>query len=440
MRSGSLLAMAILLGLAVSLSSSCASSGSCRYNSDCVHAYCSNGSCKQDCVDATLDCPQGYICNQVSQCQPPGDGGSPGDDGGMHDAGPPPDSGDDSPSDAPADARHDAAGDGSGPLGHEFDRCSSDPDCSPGLLCRALFVGGASRCTRKCTTTAQCMTSTRCETIANDTFCAMSDVGRTCSGAAQCNFGCLTGPGYCTVACAGGSDCPNGYGCMPVGNPSKNVCVKAEAYCQMNAASACIAPSACDTTVPVVSGCTTTCNSAADCPQRGLGLAAWTCDGLCRRPADVVGPLGEGDPAQYACNAQNQVVDVCDDAQHIDFTQFIVPTPPSIACPQSMTVAGANGDSCVDTCRVQGGCIHGTACTALGSIMGGRVGLCLPALGAGEVGAACATDGDCFFGYCNRTSGKCSRDCSADGVCPTGSTCTPGGGPPVEGFAFARCQ
>jgi hypothetical protein len=35
---------------------------------------------------------------------------------------------------------------------------------------------------------------------------------------------------------------------------------------------------------------------------------------------------------------------------------------------------------------------------------------------------------------------KCSRDCSADGLCPTGTTCTSGGGPSVEGKAFARCE
>jgi hypothetical protein len=56
------------------------------------------------------------------------------------------------------------------------------------------------------------------------------------------------------------------------------------------------------------------------------------------------------------------------------------------------------------------------------------------------VGAPCTKDGSCFFGYCNRSSGKCSRDCTADGLCPTGSTCTAAGGPPVDGQPFRRCQ
>jgi len=60
-------------------------------------------------------------------------------------------------------------------------------------------------------------------------------------------------------------------------------------------------------------------------------------------------------------------------------------------------------------------------------------------VGFGEVGAACASDTQCAFAYCNQ--GKCSRDCTADGVCPGGSTCTAAGGqaPNVEGVPFRRC-
>jgi hypothetical protein len=94
-------------------------------------------------------------------------------------------------------------------------------------------------------------------------------------------------------------------------------------------------------------------------------------------------------------------------------------------------------DTCVDSCRFQGGCPYGSACVALGNIAGGRVGLCL-LTGTGEVGTACAHDYDCVFGYC--VNGTCSRDCSADGVCPGGTTCTAGGGPAVEGLPFRRCQ
>lgn len=83
----------------------------------------------------------------------------------------------------------------------------------------------------------------------------------------------------------------------------------------------------------------------------------------------------------------------------------------------------------------------GFACSALGSLgSSSRIGLCLPALGLGAVGAACNEDADCFFGYCNRTAKKCSRDCSKDGLCPTGSSCVAAGGPAVEGLAFKRCE
>ena len=170
-------------------------------------------------------------------------------------------------------------------------------------------------------------------------------------------------------------------------------------------------------------------------------LSPWTCsNGNCARPADVVGPLGQGVPAEYACDGQNQEVNLCNDAQHIDFGQFSVPNPPSIVCPANTSVAGAPGDSCVDTCRYSGGCAFGYECAGVGNLQNQRSGLCLPAQGGSEVGQACAKDGDCAFGYCS--AGKCSRDCSGDGLCPTGSTCAAVGGPfpNVEGVAFKRCQ
>lgn len=428
-----------MAALAAAIAPACAESGACRYNSDCDRSYCAGGACKKDCIDAKVDCPPGWSCDGVAQCVAPGGGidaggdGAPGDDGGV-DSG----SGDDG-SAGDGSLFGDSASDG-GVLKHELDLCASDQECASPLVCRAMYVGGAPRCTRTCGSNSQCMTGTRCDKIGSSTFCAASDVGRSCASASSCNFACLTGPGYCTTTCASGADCPNGYGCMPVGSPPQSVCVRAEAYCQNGQASACIAPSACDTSIPVVSGCTLACSSASDCPQRAQGMAAWTCDGLCRRPSDVVGPIGQGDPAQYACDSQNQVVSVCNDAQHMDFTQFAIPSPPAIGCPSSTATQGAPGDACVDSCLFRGGCIFGYACTALGSIANGRIGLCLPSLGSGEVGSSCAKDADCFFGYCNRTAGKCSRDCSADGVCPSGSSCTAGGGPPVEGLPFKRCQ
>jgi hypothetical protein len=227
---------------------------------------------------------------------------------------------------------------------------------------------------------------------------------------------------------------------MTVGNYT--VCVKAEVPCDTSDATGCIAPAACDVSPAlVVGGCTLVCTTAADCPQRAAGLSPWTCDsgGICRRPADVFGPLqGGATPAQYACNAQGAEVNVCNDGQHIDFEAFDIPPAPAVSCTATMTTAGIPTDSCVDSCRYQGGCAFGFACVAVGNIGNGRIGLCLPT-GGGEVGSPCQHDSECVFGYC-RSGGTCSRDCTADGVCPSGSTCVAGGGPPVESQAFRRCQ
>jgi hypothetical protein len=243
------------------------------------------------------------------------------------------------------------------------------------------------------------------------------------------------------MKCASGTDCPNGYGCMPVGGTS--VCVKAEAPCSKQDPSACIAAAACDESPTlVVGGCTLACSSANDCPRRAAGLPPWTCDGLCRRPSDVSGPLEGGySPAQYACNGAGQVANLCNDNQHIDFNAFTLPDLPVVSCNSPTTTDGLPGDSCVDSCRYQGGCRYGYACTAVGGVGNARIGLCLPA-GASEVGAACGTDSQCAFGYCAK--GKCSRDCTADDTCPSGSSCVPGaaaGAPTtVEGVTFKRCQ
>ncbi len=294
------------------------------------------------------------------------------------------------------------------------------------------------RCTRTCASSSQCPAGLRCDDPGDGIkVCLTSDIGRVCNVANDCHFGCLTTPKTCTEPCTSGSDCPNGYGCMAIG-PQK-VCVKAEAYCDSGDASACVVPAACDLSPNMIlGGCTLACDSAADCPRRANGFAPWTCDGLCRRPADVYGPLENGyKPTQYYCNASSQVVNLCNDAQHIDFDAFTVPPAPGVNCQSGMTTDGSPTDACVDSCRYQGGCGAGFACTAVGGVGNERIGLCLPT-GFKDVGATCAHDRECAFGYCSQ--GKCSRDCTADGVCPTGTTCTAGGGPNVEGQPFRRCQ
>ncbi len=422
----------------------CAGQPACERNSDCINAYCADGECLQDCVDAALDCPKGYVCNAIAQCEyggGTGPGGA-GSGGGATSTGDTTTTGTETTSGSTGttttSSSTTSSSTGGGAL-QELDLCGNDGDCGAPLVCRTMVPGGAKRCTRSCSSDAQCMAGTRCIDPGGGAVCLGNDVGRTCNAASACNFGCLTGPKYCTASCASGSDCPNGYGCMDVGSPAVKVCVRAEAYCDQGDTSACIAPAACDLSPNMIlGGCTLACSSAADCPRRAAGLAPWSCDGLCRRPADVYGPLEGGyTPAQYYCDAQLNVVNLCNDAQHINFAQFSIPAPPPVDCASGVTTDGSPGDACLDSCRYQGGCAFGFACSAVGQVNGQRIGLCLPA-GGGEVGANCNVDGQCAFGYCN--NGKCSRDCTHDGVCPTGSTCIAAGGPAVEGAPFKRCE
>ncbi len=450
----------------------CAGGVACQLNSDCPFGYCQSGTCQKNCVDASRDCPTGYICDQNAQCVPPGGTGgsassstasvtgtggagpssSTGSGAGptsSSSAGPSSSSGagaatsSSSSSTTTTTSSTAASSSGATMNKHELDLCTSDGDCASPLVCRAMTPGGAQRCTHACTSDAGCTTvGTRCNLSA--LYCADDDTGRACTVATTCNFGCLTSQQYCTNNCTTGADCPNGYGCMVVSN--QRICVKAEAPCDATDASACIAPAACDTSAQmVVSGCTLVCASASDCPQRAAGFAPWSCDtgGICRRPPDVFGPLQNGaTPAQYACdpNEADAVVNVCNDDQHIDYQAFDFPMAPVVSCTATMTTAGIATDSCVDSCRYQGSLPRsGSHVVGVGSVGSSRIGLCLPT-GGGEVGASCTHDSDCVFGYCPSALGKCSRDCTGDGVCPGGTTCTAAGGPPVEGAPFRRCQ
>ncbi len=333
----------------------------------------------------------------------------------------------------------DGDGDGVGDL-DELDRCTSDVECGAGLLCKTTTKQGFQRCVSACVSDAQCPSGGRCIDLGDGDGkrCLEDDVGRFCSNETSCNYGCLTSQQYCTVPCAGGSDCPGGYGCMAVGG-SGNLCVKLESYCGVSTAE-CIAPSACDADLDlIVEGCTSVCNTAADCPQRAAPLADWTCEGgICKRPSDVFGPLpGGSNPVEYYCDQFQNVINLCNDGLTIDFTNFTVPSPPFVDCFASQTTTGNASGSCVNSCRYQGGCSYSYACNALSQIGGERIGLCLPKGGA-VTGSTCTTNNSCEFGYCS--NGICSRDCTRDGVCPAGLTCVDGGTPTIEGLPFRRCQ
>lgn len=421
----------------------CAGPEPCEINSDCLEGACIAGTCKRECADSERDCKPGFYCSS-GQCLPDtgtGGNGSSGSTSVSSSSGSEVSSSSSSGSTSSSGGVSSSSSSGGAGTKGELDLCGADPECASPLLCRAMWKNGTSRCTRTCVSDGGCPSGMRCSAVNNEKFCTFSDIGKTCSNASACNFGCLEGPGYCTAACASGADCPNGFGCMAVGNPPTKVCVKASEYCDAQNTKGCIVPAACDTNSLIVGACTLACNSSADCPQRASLLAQWTCNGgLCQRPGDVYGPLAGGyTPVEYACNQVSTVVNLCNDAQHMNFQTFSIPAPPSVNCASPVTTPGSAGDACVDSCRYQGGCPFNFGCTAVGNIGGGRIGLCLPT-GGGEVGSSCTNDTQCVFGYCN--SQKCSRDCTADGVCPTGSTCTAAGGavPNVEGMPFKRCQ
>lgn len=429
-----------ILGVAVT-DSGCARATPCEINSDCIEGVCISGTCKRECADSARDCEVGFKC-QVGQCVPDGQGGGGAGPGGTAGAGGSPGGagGGTTSSTTTTTSSTTTSGTGGAAGKGELDPCGSDAECGAALSCESMWKGGPKRCTRACVADSGCPSGLRCTSTGAGQSCTMSDVGKTCAAASACNFACLQGPNYCTAACTSGADCPNGYGCMAIGNPPTKVCIKAEAYCDAGNTAACVVPAACDTTSLIVGACTLGCNTGADCPQRASLLEPWSCNGgLCERPSDVFGPLpGGSTPTQWHCDQNGNPVNLCNDAQHMDFQAFSIPSPPAVNCASPVTFDGAAGDACVDSCRYQGACAFGFACTAVGNVGGSRIGLCLP-VGNGEVGAPCANDTQCAFAYCNQ--GKCTRDCTDDGVCPSNSTCTAVGGPAptVEGLPFRRC-
>jgi hypothetical protein len=421
--------------------SACAGQPACEKNSDCAGGTCVDGDCVVECEDSVLDCPIGYLCGATGRCEYGGGGatgqGGAGQGGATTTSGP---GGSGGSSTTTTTSSSSSSGSGGAGLGNELDLCFTTADCMGSLSCQPMTKNGIDRCTRTCTSSSQCMSGTRCIDTGMGSYCLGDDIGRSCTGGPDCNYACITGNSYCTAQCTSGSDCPNGYGCMPIGNPATDVCVRVEALCDSVNTADCIAQSACDLSPSLILGsCTIACNSAADCPQRATGLNPWTCDGLCRRPADVYGGLpGGSQPTEWHCDTNQSPVVLCNDAQHIDFTQFAIPNPPTVECFSQLTTPRPTGDSCLNSCRYQGGCTYGYTCVGVGSFQSGqRAGLCLPN-GFKEPGQTCVTNPECAFGYC--VAGVCSRDCSQDGVCPSGLSCVSGGNEPVEGMPFRRCQ
>ena len=455
---------AIGVAALLSLQGACAGPRACERNSDCVNAYCDDGECKKDCVVADVDCPRGWTCNAIAKCEPPADGGADaGDDGGAGAAGlggtggvagsggETGGAGGTAGTGGVAGAGGTAGTGGTGTggtaggtggtaggtggtggtagsaaTGTEFDLCASDADCSAPRVCRAMSVGGAMRCTRLCSMSSQCMAGTRC--TYGTGYCAFDDDGNPCNGTGQCGDACA-GLGYCTSMCNTALDCPGGWGCVGSSSGGK-ACVRLDQLCDMANYGACLSQAHCDEQTMLVGGCTIQCTTVNDCPQRALGLPSWYCQqGACVRPDDVWGAVPKGETTQWACEPiHNTVVNLCADALTFDVA-------PSLSCPVSVSVP--TGGGCVQSCRYAGGCGHGWACVGLADLGGQRVGICIRT-GFGEVGQGCSANEDCLFGLCD--AGQCSRDCTHDGVCPSGSVCIAAGGANIEGKPYRICK
>ncbi len=320
--------------------------------------------------------------------------------------------------------------------------CRVNADCSSG---DCVATGGAGFCTRRCTTQNDCGDGYLCAVPAGGSTgrCLPDDTGLRCdpaSASSPCARLCFgnsaTRVGHCTHECAGGSDCPAGFACSPVGSTS--VCVEVERPCMRAADCAsnfCLGPSA------TFSGCSAQCRTSADCPRRFtindsgrlVALPPYQCqsggDGgvnLCVPPfaglvsgGDVLGT----DPIGSSCSASG-----------------------TVNCYSGVCDTGTPGDpfapaSCVQTCTPAGGCPIGFRCSAWlpDGPVGGVYLVCRPA-GAGAVGTACSRNSDCATALCEgvtATMGYCTRFCN-DRYCPTGMRCSVAG-TSVDGTQVSLC-
>ncbi len=402
--------LVVLAALAALASATAGCAGQeCDFNSQCgPRRYCERGRCRQECQE-DFDCDPGQVCSAIGQCVVPTDGGPPGVDSGPPpgvDSGPPPriDSGPPSGVDA-GPPRLD-----SGPptgTGRYLDRCTRDTDCATGRC--VDDVGGTRACTIACSTHRDCAS----EHVCRDGLCQYDDTGTGCSltSPERCGLGlCIgnssTGVGHCTRQCDSALDCPAGYACTDAG--TTRVCVDIERPCSDS--------SQCATGLCIPSvGCTSSCRSAADCPRRFPDSPAYTCGvasggsgNVCLPPADVVGP----DPIGASCRFDG-IYSLCRSGGCDD--------------------AAPTGPMCTQACTQEGGCGPGLGCSP--TAVGGSIWLLCSRAGTRAIGQPCSTGRECDSGLCDATGAFCTRLCTDDGLCPTGTRCVP-----VPGFSLSLCR
>lgn len=399
----------------------------CAYNSDCPSGLCVDGKCNVECY-ASIDCPDDRKVCSRGVCTK-GDAGVDGGDGSVPDGdaatdGKPdgadstlPDTGDTASPDTdpgdtdPGDTTPTDTGTDTGPKGALFDRCTGDGECTSGRCTPA-----APRfCTKACTASSECPDGLQCA----GGICQLDDTGKAgcnVTTGAGCQNYCIgtTSASHCTHKCASAADCPAGFACSNVGGTK--VCIDIERPC--GTADQC--PGSLGFCGSGGLGCTATCDSAADCPLRLVGLPAYACStvsgkNVCVPPSDVLGSSSLG----ATCSATG--TNLCR----------------SGACDGSTSPA-----SCAQRCTVRGGCPSGWGCFPLEDTGPPKSTLlvCSVVTGTGFLGDSCTRGRDCLTALCQAGAGGgyCTRLC-VDGLCPTGMTCAASGLSATDGTPIKLC-
>ena len=240
----------------------------CAQDSDCLpDAVCIAGKCGRQCVQ-DADCAQGLLCSGFRCVLDPepvfvdasasDTMGSPKDSANSE-----PDVGQAAPVDVfePTPAL---------PYGSP---CEAQEECQSGLCLKAGDAPGI--CTKNCTVPLDCPGTDTCYPVGSESVCAPNDSGTPCS------VGCYsalslnneTGQCVCAASCTDANKCPAGFGCGLVATPTGNqkVCVAVGVQCMADQPSPCF--DKCVSDNGGLSGyCTTSCQSALDCPS------GWLCD------------------------------------------------------------------------------------------------------------------------------------------------------------------
>ncbi|MEM9067444.1 MAG: hypothetical protein AAGE52_03030 [Myxococcota bacterium] len=219
-----------------------------------------------------------------------------------------------------------------------------------------------------------------------------SDIGEACRTDDDCADLCIEDfpGGYCTALCGGGTGCPDGSTCTPVGG-GQEICLRDCDPVDEDPCGRMFYGCTNDFRFPSV--CLPGCRSNADCP-----------DG---QACDPDGDLGQG----TCFNPDAELGDACTDSEECDEDGFCL----------AEFFAGWPGGACLSFgCDVAGN----TGCEGDGQ--------CLPSpRGGGLCFGGCETDDDCRDGYSCEADDDfpdrmfCSPACEDDSACSGGRECNP---------------